>query len=104
MGVHGEAAAEETAEIEAGDATPGPDRTSWNSRTAPQFPISRKKKNKSTLNDFEEKNKCDSVQNQSRGGDRSRIRALFSGVTDAVAISENLWELSGTQRVVIQAR
>lgn len=103
MGVHGEAAAEETAEIEAGDATPGPDRTSWNSRTAPQFPISQKKK-KSTLNDFEERNKCYSVQNQSRGGDRSRIRALFSGVTDGVAISENLWELSGTQRVVTQAR
>lgn len=59
------------------------------------------RKTKSTLNDFEEKNKCYSVQNQSRGGDRSRIRALFTG---GVAISENLWELSGTQRVVIQAR
>lgn len=44
MGARGEAAAEETAEIEAGDATPGPDRTSWNSRTAPQFPISQIKK------------------------------------------------------------
>lgn len=64
----------------------------------------RNQKKKSTLNDFEEKNKCYSVQNQSRGGDRSRIRASFSGVTDAVAISENLWELSGTHRVVIQAR